>query len=76
MTFPPESPLHWNYPCPTSRAFKTNDVIVPGDLGDRIAAALRLAALDRLGLEARSGMLLNGAEKIEAAGGTANAVAK
>jgi len=37
------------------RAFKTNDVKVPDDLGDRIAAALRQAALDRLGMEARSG---------------------
>ena len=42
------------------RAFKTNDVTVPADLGDRIAAALRQAALDRLGLEARGGTLING----------------
>ena len=50
-----------------SRAFKTNDVRIPADLSDRIAAALRKQALDRLGLEARSGMLLNGSEKIESA---------
>ena len=50
-----------------ARAFKTNDVTVPADLPDRIAAALRQHALDRLGLEARSGMLLNGSEKIESA---------
>ena len=50
-----------------ARAFKTSDVTIPTDLSDRIASALRLAALDRLGLEARSGMLLNGSEKIEAA---------
>nr|WP_294847829.1 DUF448 domain-containing protein [uncultured Sphingomonas sp.] len=49
------------------RAFKTSDVIVPADLGERTAAALRQAALDRLGLEARGGTLLTGAEKIEVA---------
>ena len=50
-----------------ARAFKTNDVTIPADLGERIASALRQQALDRLGLEARSGMLLNGSEKIESA---------
>jgi len=50
-----------------ARAFKTKDVTIPADLSDRIAAALRQQALDRLGLEARSGMLLNGSEKIESA---------
>jgi hypothetical protein len=49
------------------RAFKTNDVAVPDDLGARIEAALRQAALDRLGLEARSGNLINGSEKVEVA---------
>src|SRR5215218_5971216 len=39
------------------RAFKTNDVTVPADLGERTVAALRQAALDRLGMEARSGKL-------------------
>ena len=50
-----------------ARAFKTNDVAVPADLGERIEAALRQAALDRLGLEARSGNLVLGSEKIEVA---------
>ncbi len=50
-----------------ARAFKTSDVTVAADLGERVAAALRQAALDRLGLEARSGMLLSGSDKIEAA---------
>lgn len=49
------------------RAFKTTEVKVPEDLGDRIAAALRQAALDRLGMEARAGHLVNGAERVEAA---------
>ena len=50
-----------------ARAFKTNELKIPADLGERIAGALRQGALDRLGLEARGGSLLNGAEKIEAA---------
>ena len=49
------------------RAFKTNDVQVPADLGARTEAALRQAALDRLGMEARAGNLINGADKVEAA---------
>jgi predicted RNA-binding protein YlxR (DUF448 family) len=49
------------------RAFKTNDVHVPADLGERTEAALRQATLDRLGMEARSGKLINGADRIEAA---------
>jgi predicted RNA-binding protein YlxR (DUF448 family) len=49
------------------RAFKTNGVIVPADLGERTEKALRQAALDRLGMEARAGNLINGAEKVEAA---------
>ena len=49
-----------------ARAFK-KEVAVPADLGARIAAALRQQALDRLGLEARSGMLVNGSEKVESA---------
>ena len=49
------------------RAFKTNDVTVPADLGELTAAALRQAALDRLGMEARSGNLINGADKVETA---------
>ena len=50
-----------------SRAFKTGDVTIPADLGERIEGALRQGALDRLGLEARSGTLLTGSEKIEVA---------
>jgi predicted RNA-binding protein YlxR (DUF448 family) len=49
------------------RAFRTNDVKIPDDLGDRIAASLRQAALDRLGLEARGGSLINGADRVETA---------
>jgi len=47
------------------RAFKTNEVAVPADLGERIEAALRQTALDRLGMEARAGNLINGSDKIE-----------
>jgi predicted RNA-binding protein YlxR (DUF448 family) len=50
-----------------ARAFKTGEIRVPADVGDRIAAALRQAALDRLGLEARGGTLINGADKVETA---------
>ena len=49
------------------RAFKTNEVAVPSDLGERVEAALRQTALDRLGMEARSGKLINGAERVETA---------
>jgi predicted RNA-binding protein YlxR (DUF448 family) len=49
------------------RAFKTNDVKVPADLGEKIAAALRQATLDRLGMEARSGNLINGSDRVETA---------
>src|SRR5688500_5741659 len=50
-----------------ARAFKATDLKVPADLGDRTEQALRQAALDRLGLEARGGTLINGADRIEAA---------
>ena len=50
-----------------ARAFKTGDIRIPDDLAGRIETALRQAVLDRLGLEARSGTLLTGGEKIEAA---------
>jgi len=50
-----------------SRAFKTGDLVVPDDLGERIEAALRQAVLDRLGLEAKSGYLISGSDKIEVA---------
>ena len=49
------------------RAFKSQAVTVPDDLGERTEAALRQAALDRLGMEARSGNLLNGSDRIETA---------
>jgi predicted RNA-binding protein YlxR (DUF448 family) len=49
------------------RAFKTSAVEVPSDLGERTAAALRQHALDRRGLEARAGNLINGAERVETA---------
>ena len=50
-----------------ARAFKSGEVSVPADLGSRIAAALRQAALDRLGMEARAGNLIHGSERVEAA---------
>jgi hypothetical protein len=50
-----------------ARAFKTGAVDVPADLGERIEDALKQQALDRLGLEARGGTLINGAEKVETA---------
>lgn len=49
------------------RAFKTQTVLIPPDLGERTEAALRQVALDRLGMEARAGNLINGSEKVEAA---------
>jgi uncharacterized protein len=50
-----------------ARAFKTNALNLPADLGERIGAALRQAVLDRLGLEARAANLVTGSERIEAA---------
>jgi hypothetical protein len=49
------------------RAFRTSAVTVPPELGERTEAALRQTALDRLGMEARAGNLINGTEKVEAA---------
>ena len=49
------------------RAFKTGAVEIPPDIADRTAEALRKNVLDRLGMEARSGHLINGSDKIEAA---------
>lgn len=51
-----------------SRAFKTNDLRIPNDLGARIAAQLERAFLDRLGLEAKAGTIVIGGERIEKAG--------
>ena len=48
-----------------ARAFKTGELAVPADLGARIEAALERNAMDRLGLEARAGNLVTGAERIE-----------
>jgi predicted RNA-binding protein YlxR (DUF448 family) len=50
-----------------ARAFKTDKLSIPTDLGERTEAALRQSALDRLGMEARSGKLINGADRIEQA---------
>ena len=50
-----------------ARAFKSGEVRAPADLGERIEAALRQQALDRLGLEARAGNVVTGAERIEVA---------
>lgn len=50
-----------------SRAFKTGELSIPDDLPARTEAALRQTLVDRLGLEARSGTLLTGSDKIEEA---------
>lgn len=50
-----------------ARAFKTNEISVPDDLGARIEEALSRAALERLGLEARASTLATGSERIEEA---------
>lgn len=50
-----------------ARAFKGRPLSVPDDLGARIEEALRRALLDRLGLEARAGLLLTGSDRIEEA---------
>ena len=47
------------------RAFKTSDLSIPADLGERIESALRQATIDRLGMEARAGNLINGFDRIE-----------
>jgi predicted RNA-binding protein YlxR (DUF448 family) len=49
------------------RAFKTSDVHAPADLGERVEQALRKATLDRLGMEARAGNLINGTQRVETA---------
>ena len=50
-----------------ARAFKSGEVIVSPDLGEKIEKALRQQALDRLGMEAKAGNLVNGAERVETA---------
>ncbi len=49
------------------RAFKVDKVELLDDMAGRISAALEKAFLDRLGLEARAGNLILGAEKIDTA---------
>jgi predicted RNA-binding protein YlxR (DUF448 family) len=48
-----------------ARAFKSATVSAPADLGARIEDALERDALNRLGLESRSGAVLIGSEKIQ-----------
>lgn len=50
-----------------ARAFRTQGIEIPADLPDRIEGALARAALDRLGMEARSGTLINGADRVDQA---------
>ncbi|GAA4004080.1 DUF448 domain-containing protein [Sphingomonas humi] len=50
-----------------ARAFRTQAVEIAPDLPDRIEQALARAALDRLGMEARSGTLTSGSDRIEQA---------
>ena len=47
-----------------ARAFKSNDLKLPDDLPDQIAAGLERRALDRLGLENKAGNLIWGHERI------------
>jgi uncharacterized protein len=49
------------------RAFKVDSVTLADDMAGRISLALEKATLDRLGLEARAGNLICGAEKIDSA---------
>jgi predicted RNA-binding protein YlxR (DUF448 family) len=50
-----------------SRAFKMQGIEIPADLPERIEQALSRASLDRLGMEARSGTLINGADRVDEA---------
>jgi predicted RNA-binding protein YlxR (DUF448 family) len=50
-----------------SRAFKTGDIRIPEDLGERIATQLQRNALDRLGLESKTGAVVTGGEKLDKA---------
>ena len=49
-----------------ARAFKTGEFTIPADLPAAIATALERNALDRLGLESKTGTLMTGSERIEA----------
>ena len=48
-----------------ARAFKTGDLVIAPDLPERIEAALQRACLDRLGMEARAGTLINGSDRVD-----------
>ncbi|MFC4292303.1 DUF448 domain-containing protein [Sphingorhabdus arenilitoris] len=48
-------------------AFKVKQIHLPDDLAERINGALQQAWLNRLGLEARAGNLICGADKVDAA---------
>ncbi len=50
-----------------ARAFKGAALTIPDSLADDIETQLERLTLDRLGLEARAGNLISGAEKIDAA---------
>jgi predicted RNA-binding protein YlxR (DUF448 family) len=50
-----------------ARAFKTQDLRIPEDLGARIAAQLERNLLDRLGLEAKAGFVTIGGERLDKA---------
>jgi len=50
-----------------ARALHEGHIAIPDDLGERIEVQLQRATLDRLGLEARSGTLISGSDKIEQA---------
>jgi uncharacterized protein len=47
-----------------SRAFKGAAISIPDDLSDKIEGSFERAVLDRLGLEARAGMLATGSDRI------------
>lgn len=48
-----------------ARAFKSDRLQVPPNLGELTERALRQSTLDRLGMEARAGTLINGADRVE-----------
>lgn len=50
-----------------ARAFKTQDLRIPDDLGERIETQLQRGVLDRLGLESRAGHVTTGGEKLDKA---------
>lgn len=50
-----------------ARAFKTSELRIPDDLGERIATQLERNLLDRLGLEAKAGFVTIGGERLDKA---------